>query len=100
MNQTEKMNQRIANGDFGTPPDHLRISAAWAELLDKAENKTPTYNKISGLWDEGGNGKVAFSGYTKEEVIIPAGKKILCFRKDSENEKAPAMDLVFVTYSE
>ena len=100
MNQTERMNQRIANGDFGTPPDMNRVNQAWAELLNKAENKTPNYNKISGLWAEGNNGKVAFSGYTKEDIHIPAGKKILCFRKESDNEKAPVMDLVFVTYNE
>jgi hypothetical protein len=100
MNHIELMNQRIANGEFGNPVDSSRLNAAWADLLAKAEDKTPNYNKISGLWAEGGDGKVAFSGYTKEDIVIPAGKKLLCFRKNSDNEKAPDMDLVFVTYNE
>jgi len=43
---------------------------------------------------------ITLSSKPKPMKRITAGKKILCFRKDSDNEKAPAMDLVFVTYNE
>lgn len=100
MSHVEDMNKRIANGEFGNPVDMYKVNLAWAEILDSVQGRQPTYNNISGLWAETNSSKVAFSGRTKEDIHIPAGTKLLCFKRDSENEKAPDLGLVYVTYDE
>ena len=100
MGVVEDMNQRIANGEFGNPVDMYRVNAAWAEILEKVQGKQPTYTSISGLWAESNSSKVAYSGRTQEEVNIPAGTKVLCFVRDSDNPKAPDLGLVYVTYDD
>ena len=60
------------------------------------EQKTGAFNDAFALWN--GRGKVAYSTYAKEEITIPAGAKILCFRvPDStvENRK-PSLKIVWV----
>lgn len=74
--------------------------AFWAEILEKVQGKQPTYNNISGLWAEKNSTKVAFTGRTQEDIHIPAGTKLICFRRESDNEKAPDLGLVYVTYDE
>jgi len=99
-NIQEQMGQRIASGEFGSPPDISQINAAWSEYMEEELAKRgakPIYNTISGLWIET-SGKVAYSGRVKEEITIPAGAKLLCFRNTSENEKAPTLSLVWVSY--
>ena len=97
------MNQRIANGEFGTPVNVQQMNAAWAEYLEEEiakQGRKAIYNNISGLWAQD-KGKVAFSGRVKDGVTIPAGAKLLCFSRDREaNERAPEMGLVWVSYEE
>ncbi len=63
--------------------------------------KKPIYNTISGLWEEtGGSGKVAHSGRVQDEIVIPAGSKLLTFRKNSDNPNAPALSIVWVSYED
>ena len=100
MRHVEEMNKRIANGEFGNPVDMYKVNLAWAEILESVQGKQPTYNNISGLWAETNSSKVAFSGRTKEDIHIPAGTKLLCFKRESDNEKAPDLGLVYVTYDE
>jgi hypothetical protein len=97
MDHVGDINQRIAEGDFGNPVDQAKLNAAWAEVVEKLQGRTPNYHSISGLWAENGD-KVAFSGRSQEEVTIPAGVKLLCFRRESDNPRAPDLGLVYVTY--
>ena len=99
-NIQELMNARIAAGEFGSPPNVAQINAAWSEYMEEELAKRgakPIYHTISGLWPET-SGKVAFSGRVKEETTIPAGSKLLCFKNTSENERAPDLSLVWVSY--
>ncbi|MBT6644454.1 MAG: hypothetical protein HOB52_01450, partial [Euryarchaeota archaeon] len=72
-------------------------NAAWAKIFNEEAAKNPKkkYHEISGLWVRE-SGKVAYEGRTSEEVNIPAFAKILCFKRDSDNEKAPELGLVWV----
>ena len=100
MGHVEDMNRRIASGEFGNPVDENKLNAAWAEVLERVQGKQPNYHSISGLWAEKNNTKVVFSGRTQEDVHIPAGTKLLCFRRESDNERAPDLGLVYVTYDD
>ena len=93
----EEMNRRIANGEIGNPVDLNKVNDAWAVILEEqvAKSGQPIYHSISGLWVQN-TGKVAFSGRTSEEINIPMGAKILCFKRDSDNENAPNLGLVWV----
>ena len=105
MNELEEINQKInemmERGDFGTPASPELISQAWknlaSELVSRLNEGKPIYNSISGLWAQDG-GKVAYSGYAKEEVVIPENTKILAFRQDKTNDSQPDLSLVYVTY--
>ena len=97
------MNQRIAAGEFGNPVNIEQMNAAWAEYVDEEiakQGRKAIYNNISGLWAQD-KGKVAFSGRVKEEIVIPAGSKLLCFSRDNDaNERAPDLGLVWVSYED
>ena len=55
------------------------------------------FTSITGMWRS--NGKVAFSGRTREEVTIPKGSKILAFNREPEpGSRQPDLGLVYVTY--
>ena len=99
----EQMNQRIAAGEFGNPVNIPQMNAAWAEYLEEEiakQGRKAIYNNISGLWAQN-QGKVAFSGRTKEDITIPSGSKILCFNRVAEaNERAPDLGLVWVSYED
>jgi hypothetical protein len=97
MSNREEMNRRIANGEFGNPVDLNKVNEAWQVILEEqmAKSGQPIYHSISGLWVQD-TGKVAFSGRTKEDISIPSGAKILCFKRDSDNENAPNLGLVWV----
>ena len=100
MGHVEDMNRRIAAGEFGNPVDQNKLNSAWAEILEAVQGKQPNYHNISGLWAESNSPKVAFSGRTQEDVHIPAGTKLHCFRRESDNERAPDLGLVYVTYDD
>lgn len=93
----EQMQARIVSGEFGSPADLNKVNDAWQVILEEqmAKSGQPIYHSISGLWVQN-TGKVAFSGRTSEEINIPMGAKILCFKRDSENENAPNLGLVWV----
>ena len=97
MTNRDEMNRRIANGEFGNPVDLNKVNDAWAVILEEqvAKSGQPIYHSISGLWVQN-TGKVAFSGRTSEEINIPMGAKILCFKRDSDNENAPNLGLAWV----
>ena len=48
------------------------------------EEKKSEFNDMFALWQ--GRGKVAFSTWIKEEIVIPAGAKILAFKVEDANE--------------
>lgn len=100
----EQMKQRAASGEFGNPVDLDAYNAAWSAMMEdelSKRGKKPIYNTISGLWEETGrSGKVAHSGRVQDEVVIPAGSKLLTFRNTSENPNAPALSIVWVSYED
>jgi hypothetical protein len=100
-NLEEEMNRRIESGEFGNPPNIKLVTAVMQEMHEMEVGKnTPTYHNISGLWAEHKSPKVAFSGRVQEDVHIPAGTKLLCFRRESDNDRAPDLGLVYVTYDD
>ena len=95
------INARMQAGEFGNPVDPTRLSAAWAEAMEVELSKRgakPIYNSITGLWSEANSAKVAFTGRTQEDIHIPSGSKVMCFHNQSENERAPSLNLVWVSY--
>jgi len=100
MGKVEDMNRRIATGEFGNPVDQNKLNAAWAELVERMQGRVPNYTNVSGLWADENSDKVAYSGRTQEDIHIPAGTKLLCFHRDSDNERAPDLGLVYVTYDD
>ena len=93
----QEMKARMLAGEFGNPVDMLQMNAAWAKILSDESSKhpNPTFHEISGLWARD-TGKVAYEGRTSEAISIPMGSKILCFKRESDNEKAPNLGLVWV----
>ena len=93
---SENMRIRINSGEFGSPPQMDKVNAAWAELLSQVSKEgKPNYISISGLWS--GKGKVAYSGYMNDSLVIPAGVKLLVFNNDKEgNPDRPDLNLVYV----
>ena len=64
---------------------------------------TKTDGKIESafaLWN--GRGKVAYSGFVKEEVVIPAGAKVICFVNDNATpeNKRPHLSVCYVIENE
>ena len=100
----EQMKQRAAAGEFGNPVNLDQYNAAWSAMMEDElgkRGKKPIYHTISGLWEENSNsGKVAHSGRVQEEIVIPAGSKLLTFRKNSDNPNAPALSIVWVSYED
>ena len=98
-NHAAEMQKRINNGEFGSPPQMDKVNAAWEIILsDVVKESKPTYVSVSGLWQ--GKGKVAFQGYTSDEITIPAGVKLLAFNNDKEgNPDRPDLNLVYVDES-
>mgnify|MGYP001355155128 CR=1 FL=1 len=100
-----EMKIRIANGEFGDPekPDMDAVNDAWQDIMEskmKDMGNNGTFNTISGLWPRQGD-KVAFDGRTQEEILIPAGSKILCFYGNPEpGTRQPEFRLVYVTYDD
>ena len=100
-----EMKIRIANGEFGDPgkPDMDAVNNAWQDIMEskmKDMGNNGTFNTISGLWPRQGD-KVAFDGRTQEEILIPAGSKILCFYGNPEpGTRQPEFRLVYVTYDD
>jgi len=103
MEHINEINRRMESGEFGSPPDFSKVNAAWADLMEEEmanRGSKAVFTSITGLWRRNGN-KVAYDGRTQEDVLIPAGTKLLAFHGDPEpGTRQPDLSLVFVTYDE
>ena len=84
-NAKAQMDQRLASGEFGMPPDvdFARYSEAWAQLVEQGPKTV--YHQVCPLWIKEGlndpSKKVVFEcNNTREQVIIPAGVKLLVLK--------------------
>lgn len=100
---SDEMKRRMHSGEFGSPPDLSLVNDAWAEILEtemSKQGRNGTFTTITGMWKTRG-GKVAFKGRTQEDIMIPAGTKILAFNGDpEEGSRQPDLRLVTVTYED
>ena len=90
-----QMEQRLASGEFGIPPnvDFARYNEAWSQLIEQGPKTT--YHQVCPLWIKEGlndpNKKVVFEcNKTREEVIIPAGVKLLVLKTQKKNNTQPS----------
>ena len=97
-----QMEQRLASGEFGIPPnvDFARYNEAWSQLIEQGPKTT--YHQVCPLWIKEGlndpNKKVVFEcNKTREEVIIPAGVKLLVLKTQKKNNTQPDANMVYVT---
>jgi len=60
------------------------------------EEKKTDFVDVCGLWS--GRGKVLYTSRVKEELVIPAGAKLLAFSNDTAtpDNKRPQIRLVYV----
>jgi len=100
---SDEMRRRMESGEFGSPPDLNMVNDAWAEILENEmskQGKDGTFTTITGMWKTRG-GKVSFKGRTQEDVIIPAGTKILALDGQPEDgSRQPDLRLVMITYDD
>jgi hypothetical protein len=54
------------------------------------------FNPAFGLWN--GRGKVAYTTWAKDDIVIPKGAKILAFRNSNatESNRQPTLNVVWV----
>jgi len=93
MERTEydqKVNEMTSEG---IPIGEAHYLVAKSEI----EEANKKYHNISGLWpNDDASSKAAFNGFVKDsDIKIPKGSKIILFRTESDNEKAPAYNLVW-----
>jgi hypothetical protein len=95
------MHQRIANGDFDMPPDVNKVNDAWSQLVEQGPKAVS--HPVCPLWiKEGVNDrskKVLFEcNRTREQVIIPAGVKLLVLKTPlpKKNRTQPDANMVYV----
>ena len=92
MERTEydrKVNEMTSEG---IPIGEAHYLVAKSEI----EEANKKFHSISGLWPNAdANSKVAFDGFVKDQITILKGSKILVFKTESDNEKAPAYNLVW-----
>jgi hypothetical protein len=101
-NAKAQMEQRLANGEFGMPPDFNKVNDAWSQLVEQG-TKT-VYNQVCPLWIKEGlkdpSQKVLFEcNMTREQVIIPAGVKMLVLKTPLPKKTGtqPDANMVYVT---
>ena len=63
---------------------------------DKKSDNNNGFQPAFSAWD--GRGKVAYTTYAKEQIVIPAGAKILMFRNNNATpqNRQPSINVVFV----
>ena len=71
MSYEKEMEDRIANGEFGSPkkPDLQMVNRAWAELMEREvanRGRKSVYHGICSAWAD--NGKVLLSGGLKKKL--------------------------------
>lgn len=100
---SDEMRRRMESGEFGSPPDLNMVNDAWAEILENEmskQGKDGTFTTITGMWKTRG-GKVSFKGRTQEDIMIPAGTKILALDgQPDEGSRQPDLRLVMITYDD
>ena len=104
MSYEKEMEDRIANGEFGSPkkPDLQMVNRAWAELMEREvanRGRKSVYHGICSAWAD--NGKVLLSGRTQEEITVPEGVKVLVLRRDPEpGTRQPDASIVYVSHED
>ena len=65
-------------------------------MVEKSGQTNGQMETAFALWT--GKGKVAFSGFVKEQITIPAGAKVLAFQNGTATpeNKQPNLRLVYV----
>jgi len=65
-------------------------------MVVKTEEENGKIESVFGLWR--GRGKVAFSCHVSEEIVIPAGAKILAFQNETANDsnRRPHLSICYV----
>ncbi|MFL2961041.1 MAG: HRDC domain-containing protein [Candidatus Thalassarchaeaceae archaeon] len=100
---SDEIRRRMESGEFGSPPDLNMVNNAWAEILENEMSKQGrdgTFTTITGMWKTRG-GKVSFKGRTQEDIMIPAGTKILALDgQPDEGSRQPDLRLVMITYND
>jgi hypothetical protein len=101
-NARAQMDQRIANGEFGMPADVNKVNDAWSQLVEQGPKTV--YHPVCPLWIKEGlndpSKKVLFEcNRTREQVIIPAGVKMLVLKTPlpKKNNTQPDANMVYVT---
>tara|TARA_B100001564_G_C20425991_1_gene572341 strand:+ start:35 stop:691 length:657 start_codon:yes stop_codon:yes gene_type:complete len=102
---SDEIKRRMENGEFGNPPDIDMVNNAWADILEaemSKQGRNGTYTSITGMWKAARTGgKVAYSGRVKEDIMIPAGTKLLAFNGEpEEGSRQPDIRLTMVTYDD
>jgi hypothetical protein len=102
---SDEIKRRMESGEFGNPPNIDMVNNAWADILESEMSKqgrNGTYTSITGMWKPArAGGKVAYSGRVKEDVLIPAGTKLLAFNGEpEEGTRQPDIRLTMVTYDD
>ena len=95
-----QMARRVANGEFGNPPDFDRYNEALFELLEQGPKTV--YHQVCPLWIKEGlhnqSKKVVFEcNKTRDQVIIPAGVKVLVLKNQKTKDTQPDASIVYVT---
>ena len=64
--------------------------------MAKADQKNGKIESAFSLW--AGKGKVLYSGWVQENVVIPKGAKVLIFANEgaTDENKRPAVNICFV----
>tara|TARA_B110000008_G_scaffold274394_1_gene310119 strand:- start:36 stop:386 length:351 start_codon:yes stop_codon:yes gene_type:complete len=96
------MERRLASGEFGQPPNFNfeRYNEAWAQLIENGP--LTRYHSVCPLWIKEGmhdpSKKVVFEcNKVREEVVIPAGVKVLVLKTAKKDSNSPDASVVYIT---
>ena len=94
------MERRLELGEFGTPPDMAKYHDELFKILEQGPKTV--YHQVCPLWiKEGLNNpskKVVFEcNKTRDQVIIPAGVKVLVLKNQKTKDTQPDASVVYVT---
>lgn len=100
-NLADELKEKFGRGEI---KDITELTDQWVNRTEQIlkEEVSKKYHDIVALWrptDKDGNlrldTKVAGEKWVTEEITIPANVKVLLFKNDSENERAPVFNLVW-----
>ena len=96
------MERRLESGEFGQPAnfDFARYNEAWAQLIENGP--LTKYHSVCPLWIKEGihdpSKKVVFEcNKVREEVVIPAGVKVLVLKTAKKDSNSPDASVVYIT---